>query len=301
MPQGGDAYGISVQRLPPQMRCPAHGCAGFRLLPGAGFASRDPGSCAFWGMGNVTAVSIPATVTELGDYAFVECEKITSIKLPDAVKTIPYAAFGDCSSLASVKMTGVTRIENYAFQGTAIKDFVLGKNLKSMSEYALFGTTITSYDVEAGNTAYSAADGVLYSADGSQLIAYPAGSTRTSFSIPSNVKSVESAAFAWNNVLQAVDIPEGVTSLGGSAFQEVYHLESVELPDSLTEVGDFVFYGCSGLKKISFGEGLSSTGYQMFEECSSLEALSADDFGGLTSIDARTFANCRLAFYSHRA
>ena len=250
------------------------------------------GSCAFGGMGNVTAVSIPATVTELGDYAFVECEKITSIKLPDAVKTIPYAAFGDCSSLASVKMTGVTRIENYAFQGTAIKDFVLGKNLKSMSEYAMAGTTIASYDVEAGNTEYSAADGVLYSADGSKLIAYPAGSTRTSFSIPSNVKSVESAAFAWNNVLQAVDIPEGVTTLKSSAFQEVYGLESVVLPDSLTEVESFVFYGCSGLRNISFGEGLSSTGYQMFENCSSLETLSAEDFGGLTSIDARTFANC---------
>ena len=250
------------------------------------------GSCAFWGMGNVTAVSIPATVTELGDYAFVECEKITSIKLPDAVKTLPYAAFGDCSSLASVKMSGVTHIENYAFQGTAIKDFVLGKNLKSMSEYALFGTSIASYNVESGNTAYSAADGVLYSADGSKLIAYPAGSTRTTFSIPSNVKSVESSAFARNSTLKSVDIPEGVTSLGGSAFQEVYQLESVELPDSLTEVGDFVFYGCSGLKKISFGEGLSSTGYQMFEECSSLEALSADDFGGITRIEAMTFTNC---------
>ena len=250
------------------------------------------GSCAFWGMSNVTAVSIPATVTELGDYALVECEKITSIKLPDAVKTLPYAAFGDCSSLASVKMSGVTHIENYAFQGTAIKDFVLGKNLKSMSEYALFGTSIASYNVESGNTAYSAADGVLYSADGSKLIAYPAGSTRTTFSIPSNVKSVESSAFARNSTLKSVDIPEGVTTLKSSAFQESYGLESVVLPDSLTEVGDYVFYGCSGLRTISFGEELSSTGYQMFGNCNSLEALSADDFGGLTRIDALTFTNC---------
>ena len=154
------------------------------------------------------------------------------------------------------------------------------------------GTTIASYDVEAGNTAYSAADGVLYSADGSQLIAYPAGSTRTSFSIPSNVKSIESTAFARCSALESVDIPEGVTTLKSSAFQEVYGLESVVLPDSLTEVESFVFYGCSGLRNISFGEGLSSTGYQMFENCSSLETLSAEDFGGLTSIDARTFANC---------
>lgn len=250
------------------------------------------GSCAFWGLGNVTAVSIPATVSEIGNYAFVDCSGITSIDLPAAVKTIPYAAFGDCSSLASVKMSGVTHIENYAFQGTAIRDFVLGKNLKSMSEYALFGTTINSYDVEAGNTAYSAADGVLYSADGSNLIAYPAGSTRTSFSIPSNVKSVESTAFARSSALQSVDIPEGVTTLKSSAFQEAYGLESVVLPDSLTEVGDFVFYGCSGLRTISFGEGLSSTGYQMFGNCNSLETLSADDFGGLTRIDALTFTNC---------
>lgn len=250
------------------------------------------GSSAFWGLSNVKSVTIPATVSELGDYAFVDCTSITSVKLPDAVKTLPCAAFGDCASLTSVKMSGVTKIEDYAFQGTAIKEFVLGKNLKSLSDYALFGTSIASYKVEAGNTAYSAANGVLYSADGTKLVAYPAGSTRTSFSIPSKVKSVEPAAFIRNNALVSVKIPEGVTSLKDSAFQEMYRLESIALPDSLTEVGNYVFYGCSSLQNISFGKGLSSTGYQMFYSCSSLETLSADNFGGLTCIEGQTFGEC---------
>ena len=247
------------------------------------------GNEAFVQCYQIESVSIPDTVSEIGSGAFVYCSSLTSITLPNAVKILSSGVFAYCSSLNTLSMPGVTTIENYALQDTSIDTIMIGKNLREMSELALFGTRVSAYQVEAGNPVYSARDGVLFSADGSKLIAYPPYNERSSYTIPSGVRVVGNAAFAKNSYLSSITISNGVTTLEDSAFQEMQGITSIAIPDSVTSAGMFVFYGCSSLQSVSFGKGLAVTGYEMFENCSQLRTIS---FGGLRELESRTFAFC---------
>ena len=75
-----------------------------------------------------------------------------------------------------------------------------------------FGTDdFTEFLVAQENSAYKAIDGILYSADGTEMLAIPQGKT----------------------FLHGIyEIPEGVTFLGELSFSRNYNVETVVLPDS---------------------------------------------------------------------
>ena len=52
---------------------------------------------AFSGCSSLTSISIPDSVTSIGDRAFKDCSNLTSISIPDSVVNIGGGAFDDCS------------------------------------------------------------------------------------------------------------------------------------------------------------------------------------------------------------
>ena len=73
---------------------------------------------AFENCSNLTGITIPDSVTSIGNEAFSGCSGLTSITIPDSVTSIGGSAFEDCSSLTSVTIgNGVTSIGDEAFYG----------------------------------------------------------------------------------------------------------------------------------------------------------------------------------------
>ncbi|MBR1766300.1 MAG: leucine-rich repeat domain-containing protein, partial [Bacteroidales bacterium] len=73
---------------------------------------------AFSGRSGLTSVTIPNSVTSIGNYAFRGCSGLTSVSIPNSVTSIESYAFYGCSGLTSVTIgNSVTSIENYAFRG----------------------------------------------------------------------------------------------------------------------------------------------------------------------------------------
>jgi len=66
------------------------------------------GDYAFEYCGNLTSISIPSSVTSIGDFAFSRCNNLESITLPYRVESIGSCAFDGCTRLTSITCENAT-------------------------------------------------------------------------------------------------------------------------------------------------------------------------------------------------
>ena len=77
---------------------------------------------------SITSITIPNSVTSIGDRAFENCTSLTSITIPNSVTSIGDWAFKNCSSLTSITIpNSVTFIGYRAFYGCPIKTIYLNQ------------------------------------------------------------------------------------------------------------------------------------------------------------------------------
>ena len=80
---------------------------------------------AFRGCTGLTSITIPDSVTSIGNSAFSDCTGLTSITIPDSVKRIGDCAFDNCPNLEIIFSCGVALIgkQSYAkFNNSISKD-----------------------------------------------------------------------------------------------------------------------------------------------------------------------------------
>ena len=76
------------------------------------------GNLAFFGCSGLTSVTIPVSVTSIGDYAFYYCESLTDIVIPNSVTSIEGCAFLGCSDLrGTIIPDSVTSMGYHVFFG----------------------------------------------------------------------------------------------------------------------------------------------------------------------------------------
>lgn len=69
---------------------------------------------------NITKVTIPDSVTEIGECAFSGCVNLAEAKLPKGITEIPIQTFANCKSLKSIDIpNGVELIASSAFEDCA--------------------------------------------------------------------------------------------------------------------------------------------------------------------------------------
>lgn len=193
---------------------------------------------AFSGSGLSTAVTIPASVTTIGEKAFYG-SGITSIQIPSTVTYIGTFAFGNCTSLSSINVdvgnanysspNGVlynkdaTTLICYPAGKTTPDTYELPSTITSIADGAFaYNTTLKTITVQTGNGDFQAIDGVLFmgsTGDPTQLVCYPAGNTATTYTIPTTVTNISPYAFHRCSTLTHVylhhtaSVPTGGTSM----------------------------------------------------------------------------------------
>ena len=92
---------------------------------------------------NIKSVTIPESVTEIGDYAFSGCIGLTSVVIPNSVTKIGNYAFYCGYGLESVVIgSGVASIGESAFEScnalTSMQSFISAENLFAPGDYAFY-------------------------------------------------------------------------------------------------------------------------------------------------------------------
>lgn len=114
--------------------------------------------------------------------------------------------------------------------------------------------------------------------------------TATNPTLPSDLTSIGTYAFAYCTNLESISLPNGVTSIGSNAFYECSNLESISLPSDLKSIGDSVFYKCTNLALTSLPNGVTSIGNNAFYACGGITEITFE--GTPKSIASSAFNQC---------
>ena len=217
------------------------------------------------GAGN--RVVVPATLTELGANAFLNCTSIIRVdwypvKLTSgAAGSMEKPAFQGCTGINEVRIYETAEnIPAYAFykasdvannKGITTLRFMAGSKAKTIGDYAFyqqrigkitFPNTITKIGVESfrNNNLLK----VLTFGTGDMTIgqlAFSFCNNLPSVTIPGNVKTVYAYAFRGCSKLETVVVEEGVEYISSYAFGFT-GLKSITLPASITKINSGLTY-----------------------------------------------------------
>ncbi len=263
------------------------------IISGEGDMQNYDSKTAYFQNLDVKNVIINSGVTSIGEYAFYNSDTIMSITISESVTNICERAFYDCINLINITLPKeVTNIGVCAFYGCdSILNITIPSGVTNIGVWAFSNClSLENIVVDSDNDYYSSIDGVLFDKNNSKLIQYPIGNTRTSYTIPDNVKAIGDSAFEYCDNLMSITIPDGVTTIGSYAFKYCTELISISMPDSITWLANYAFERCHSLKNVVIPNGVKTIYRQTFMYCYSLENVVIPD--GVTSIGENAFAYC---------
>ena len=167
----------------------------------------------------IRKLSIPSTVPEISDYAFLRAFRITSLTVPNNVTNIGFAAFAGCSGLSSVSLSdGLTALGDYAFSGCGKLASITVPGVRTIGK-GTFRNCATLKEVV----------------------------------IKSGTETIEGASFvpgAWHNYWEDGDRWVEAHWDDDSPFFGCAKLQSLTIPASVTSIGEQAFASCANLKQL---------------------------------------------------
>lgn len=224
--------------------------------------------------GTDTVVVIPSkingvTVTTIGTDAFLGLN-ITSVTIPDSVTEIGANAFAGCTNLTSVNYEGDWSNLTIQSGNPAVEDAANAQLFDF--EFILNNTAVVVTNYKYNGAAADVTIPSRYQGKPVTTIGHAAffNSAVTSVTIPDSVTSISDEAFINCPKLTNISIPNSVTYIGFSAFSSCTSLKSITLPSSLSFISGALFLGCSQLTTIHIPVSVTSIGNNAFADCPSL-------------------------------
>jgi hypothetical protein len=241
----------------------------------------------------MTSISIPNSVTTIGEQAFSSCWNLPSISLPNSVTRIESWVFFGCMSLTSVTIPGsVTTIGEHAFHlCDSLISITIPNSVTTIGDASFADCkSLIAIDVEDENNNYTSEDGVLFDKNKTTLICYPAGKIDASYVILNSVATIGSSVFSGCTSLTSITIPDGITWIRDCAFAGCTSLISIPLPNSVKWIGEAAFKSCTSLTSITIPNGVTKIENSTFSYCTSLTSITIPN--SVKSIGGWAFSQC---------
>lgn len=157
----------------------------------------------------ITRVTLPKTITKIGNEAFSSCEALEEINFPEGLEEIGEAAFASCRKLTEISLPDSVKTIAKAFAGClALRSVRLSEGLPEIGDHA-FSNCRALAEIK----------------------------------LPAGIQSVGVWAFARCVELVEIVIPDGVTEIRKQAFMECAKLERVVIPASVKSMKNYTYRG----------------------------------------------------------
>ena len=240
-------------------------------------------SRAFYGLSNVTTITLPNGIKEIGSKAFENCSKLISINIPNALEKLGEYAFDGCTSLvgttvgnanyvgnstnphlvlvsSNVKSSNktITVEEGCKFISTSI--FKSGENVcnalgisSTVSSISILGlkrsTSLSSMSIAKGNTVYAVNNYSLYSKDLKTLLWFSRDYSDVTSKYLQGVETIGEYAFNSCSKIKKITIPNNVKKIESGAFFGCSNIEEMTVPFFGTDAENGDIYSIFGTTK----------------------------------------------------
>jgi hypothetical protein len=158
---------------------------------------------------SLPSITVPDSVTELGEGSFYICSSAVSVSVGSGVVELLPRTFGYCSQLTDIEFGSVTSIGDSCFiNDTALEDVHMPDTVTSIGDSAFSGCR-SLYVVH----------------------------------MPSSLSHIGDSAFSGCRSLPSVTLPDTLRSLGRMAFQGCSSMKDAYFRGDMPEMGDDVFRG----------------------------------------------------------
>lgn len=213
------------------------------------------------------------TVRIIGDKAYVTAAS------PDNTADVP----------RTVRF-GITEYPVVGFRDGALAgwtSFRIPAFIETMN-FAAFDSALTSLTVEEGHPTYLAESGILYNAEGTEILYIPTGIGGT-LTFPATLTALPENLFAGKTGIRGIVLGDTMTAVGKNAFRGCTSLSSVTMT-GVTEIDEGAFDGCTALSTLSLGNALRTVGKNAFSGCTALTSVTLSDT--VTTLGSGAFRGC---------
>lgn len=232
---------------------------------------------AFYNCSSLTSVTIPNTITTIGNYSFYGCSGLSSLTIGKSVTSIGNNAFSRCDNLKELNWNAINCSSNGNMSTSNIETVTIGSEVEVLPNGFVIGSKIT--EVTIPNSVTSIVGSAFYNCSG-----------LASLTIGNSVTSIGNYSFYGCNNLISVIIPNSVTSIAPCAFSHCSKLKNVTLPNSLSSISYLTFENCIGLTNIVIPDSVTYIGSGAFKNCSNLRTVVVSN--SVDTIENGAFYGC---------
>ena len=264
----------------------------------------------------LTEITVPSTVSSVGERAFVGCTSLQTATLNNggnigdeafkgctALKTaflnndgyIGGRAFEGCTTLQAVELNNSGYVGYYAFKDcSALNRIGIGSGVTKFEDYTPGNfdcypfsgcsklATINVTDLAK----YCSIEGLWYLTDSSYgtaetktlMVNGYVHSSTSELVIPEGVTSISQYAFRYFPNVTKIRLPKSMKTISDGNFSDHIYLTEITVPSTVTSVGERAFKGCIALKTAT----LNNDGpifHSAFEGCTSLLTATLNNHG----------------------
>ncbi len=236
---------------------------------------------AFENCSEITSISMPQSIVEIGESAFAGCSQLTSLSFPDSINYLEACVCYGCEKLCNLHLpSGIQVIGRSAFNGCkSLEEFVIPDSVKEIDGMVFkncsglkkiyWGKSVE----KVGGDPFTGCRILkeVYISDISKWCKTNFTSELANPLYQQGIVGGGTKLFLNGELLETLFVPNDINIVRKYTFYGYTWLKSIRFPETNMKVEDNAFSECRQLNSVYFGESTIQLGNQVFNHCEDIQ------------------------------